>query len=342
MPKIDDVRRELENKRREQAQKEGELTQLRGRLRRLDAQVEMLRRTGLQEGKAGRTDAEKRLLEERKRAVDSINTLGVEISKTRGSIKDLDPSRAVTPSEVAIGLFPDSLPILLLPVRIETKFIRDEQSIPRQLLVRVYPDDIAIETHEPLLTPEEFEAGAQYFRDIWPALPDPVPNNWKQVFRGAWRRLVDAFGPERGAWILRTVEDERFVLNVKSAIDEPRRTLTDTTPLFEVTFDPAFQKDLNKKTVPASWTSEFANAGFPLSGTEQVNDVQAGSEWQIYDPESQRIYRVAHRAGQLAVSVLDEPRFKIESANRVNTTLKNMERTVAWTVAHTTSDLVIQ
>lgn len=313
MPEIDDVRRELENKRREQAQKEGDLTQLRGRLRQLDAQVEMLRRTGLQEGQPGRTDSERRLLEESKRVTDGINTLREDIRKTRSSIKDLDPGRATTPSEVAIGLFSDSLPILLFPVRIETKFIRDEQSIPRQLWVRVYPDDIAIETHEPLLTPEEFEAGAQYFRDIWPALPDPVPNDWRQIFRGAWRRLVEAFGPERGAWILRVIEDENFVLNVKSVIDEPRRTLTDTTPLFEVTFDPALQTDLNNKTVPASWTSEFADVGFPLSGTEQVSEVQAGSEWQIHDPESQRIYRVAHRASQLGVSIVDEPRFKVES-----------------------------
>src|SRR5712691_5219282 len=48
-------------------------------------------------------------------------------------------------------------PMLLLPVRIETRFM-DTQEQP-QLWVRIYPDHFAIDTHEPGLSPDEQAAG---------------------------------------------------------------------------------------------------------------------------------------------------------------------------------------
>lgn len=85
------------------------------------------------------------------------------------------------PSLQTGGLSP--FPIALLPVRIETRF-RQAQT---ELWVRIYPDDIAVDTFEPELTADERRAGTA-FKTAGADL-------------AAWRTLVRTFGPERAAWI---------------------------------------------------------------------------------------------------------------------------------------------
>ena len=60
-----------------------------------------------------------------------------------------------------IGTSPGTVPILLLPVRIETRYV------PRtgggmNLRVRVYPDELHIDTHEPALMAAERAAGQAF------------------------------------------------------------------------------------------------------------------------------------------------------------------------------------
>ena len=56
----------------------------------------------------------------------------------------------------------DGLPCLLFPVRMETRFMGAGAN--RELWVRVYPDDIAVHTHEKELTRDEADAGVEYWR----------------------------------------------------------------------------------------------------------------------------------------------------------------------------------
>jgi chromosome segregation ATPase len=61
----------------------------------------------------------------------------------------------------------DSIPFLLLPVRIETRFMTTLER--PELWLRIYPDDIAIHTHEKVLTNQEITEGEKYWRFLFAA-----------------------------------------------------------------------------------------------------------------------------------------------------------------------------
>ncbi len=86
----------------------------------------------------------------------------------------------------------DDIPILLLPLRIETKF--KEVAGKNELWIRVFPDEIAIHTHEEILTEREIEFGIAYWKVLW-ATED------EDERKEAWSMLVNAFGPNRSAWL---------------------------------------------------------------------------------------------------------------------------------------------
>ena len=142
-----------------------------------------------------------------------------------------------------VGLLDDKVPVFLMPLRVETRFMTVKhitrlapdraayvpspgiqivggepmrilpdarvedifnfhRVLPviedaKELWVRVYPDDIAIHTHERPLTELEVEAGKTFWTAIWYAGPDEA------LRIGAWRGLVSGRGSERAAWVLR-------------------------------------------------------------------------------------------------------------------------------------------
>lgn len=57
----------------------------------------------------------------------------------------------------------DDVPIALFPVRLETRYDAAEND----LLVRVYPDQIHLDGHEPELTVAEIEAAKEFWRTVW-------------------------------------------------------------------------------------------------------------------------------------------------------------------------------
>ena len=62
----------------------------------------------------------------------------------------------------------DDFPVLLGPVRVETRFTATE------LLVRVFPDDWAVDAFEPRPTAAEVAALDAYWTALWRAGGDPV------------------------------------------------------------------------------------------------------------------------------------------------------------------------
>ena len=99
-------------------------------------------------------------------------------------------------------LLDGSLPIALLPVRIETRFM-NVKGRPRrgtELWVRVYPDVVHVDTHEPGLTDSERDWGRRYWQDTWLAADDADRG------RAAWSQLAARLGPRRAAWVAKVLE----------------------------------------------------------------------------------------------------------------------------------------
>lgn len=144
----------------------------------------------------------------------TLTTLGTQIGTKQAdlttSLNNMDTHLAsynpLDPWDSAvIGSFDDNTPILLMPVRIETRFekytdpndINDPEK--HELWVRIFPDDLAIETHEKLLTQEEKDDG-QKFWDIFSTSTDDVEK------KNAWNTLCVSQGMERAAYIAKYFE----------------------------------------------------------------------------------------------------------------------------------------
>ena len=82
-------------------------------------------------------------------------------------------------------------PVVMFPVRLETRFFGSE------LWVRVYPDTVHIDTHEPELTQDEMRWGRHFHEQLWRAANDEAQR------KAAWRQLAERFGDQRAGWVAR-------------------------------------------------------------------------------------------------------------------------------------------
>ncbi len=123
-------------------------------------------------------------------------------SRLNAAIRDLyreDPH----PKD-ALRHLDDRIPFLLFPVRLETIFVpvQDREGASHtELWVRVYPDDIAIHTHEKTLTEREVLAGELYWTELVTA--EHLRDERDIRRRSAWRHLVELFGGQRAVWVAR-------------------------------------------------------------------------------------------------------------------------------------------
>ncbi|GII97467.1 hypothetical protein [Sinosporangium siamense] len=85
-------------------------------------------------------------------------------------------------------------PVALLPVRLETRF-----AAGNTLRIRVYPDQIHVDDHEPRLTSAELEAGKRY----WTRLS---ADGSAEGVRSAWEALRADVGAHRATWVARLME----------------------------------------------------------------------------------------------------------------------------------------
>jgi hypothetical protein len=122
------------------------------------------------------------------------------------------------------GLFelvPAALPVLLLPVRLETRWKLSPSS--RELLIRIYPDEVHSDTFEPELTDEEQTWGGAFWQQTNAAAADDDR-------KAAWAQLVGRFGPARSAWIAHATDPASIVPPGKRAAAWTRAPRTRVLP----------------------------------------------------------------------------------------------------------------
>jgi hypothetical protein len=125
-------------------------------------------------------------------------------------------------------------PAVLFPVRLETRFF----TLPgasSELRVRVYPDTIHIDSHEPELTQEELKWGHHFWEQTWRASTD------KERAKSAWRQLADRFDPPRAGWVA-------LALKPLNPDARPKRPLSENAVLTPL---PQFPSPATK---PEAWT----------------------------------------------------------------------------------------
>jgi hypothetical protein len=100
------------------------------------------------------------------------------------------------PPELQVELCPGDQPLLLLPVRLETRFFAQTDG-SFELRVRIYPDKVHLDAHETELLPAERDWAQHYWTQVWRA------GGNAQREADAWRQLADRYGAERAAWLRR-------------------------------------------------------------------------------------------------------------------------------------------
>jgi len=159
-------------------------------------------------------------------------------------------------------LCPSDRPLALLHVRLETRFFTLADSTT-ELRVRVYPDKIHLDSHDPDLTADELAAGQAYWQLQWKAGDDPG-------LQQAWQALADRFGPARAAWIARQ-------LTPTNPSDRPGGT-----PRFPSLGPPATGQRVPKvRLLPDRWVATaFANGAVlaTATGRDIVADLAVGPD----------------------------------------------------------------
>ena len=95
-----------------------------------------------------------------------------------------------------VGTLPETgVPLALLPVQVQTRYVT--RAGKPQLLVRVYPDELHLDSHDPRLSAAEVKWGKKAWQLAWPAKRKP------DAERLAWTQLAERFGARRAEWIAR-------------------------------------------------------------------------------------------------------------------------------------------
>ena len=145
------------------------------------------------------------------------------------------------------------VPLVLLPVRLETKFDRNSGAADT-LRVRIYPDEVHADRHDPRLSSPERAAALEYWRATWRgdscAATDPNAAHTRR--RMAWDDLCRKVGPNRAAWVTaatRPPRDDRPTAPVKDAEPLPRDPVLAEVPRRE---DPWARPPI-ATALPAFW-----------------------------------------------------------------------------------------
>ncbi|MGZ9014780.1 MAG: hypothetical protein ACXW2L_21240, partial [Burkholderiales bacterium] len=163
-------------------------------------------------------------------------------------------------------------PLALFPVRLETRFFAQPDG-SSELRVRIYPDRIHIDSHEPDLTPAEEVWGKHYWTQVWRAGEDA------QAQANAWRQLADRYDAQRAAWIVRALRPTN--MDARPTAPVPQDVALSPEPAFpsvEVVKDgedAAWRHAPRARLLPDRWLAIVHSGGRPVIAVNGSNVKQS-------------------------------------------------------------------
>ena len=178
-------------------------------------------------------------------------------------------------------------PLMLLPVRLETRFTADGSA----LRVRIYPDDIHIDALDRGLADDEQAAGIAYWSAVWRASSEASAD--------AWRALLANVGRQRALWIARALRPTNFEQRANDAMPQfpevaPRAKRPAVARLLPDAFSATVVQGTKRNTatgraiLPEVMVGVFAADLTELSTVHGVK-VAAGTEWLADYAQAERI-----------------------------------------------------
>lgn len=245
MADLSDIRLELATATEKASGAERTLLVERDRVKRLERELRQLERR-FDERDAKRREQRERLRGSLERAraqaakLDAAKQTALEeVKGVRDRFEPMsDPRRVISELDARF-------PILLFPVRLETRFVAQGQpGPPTELLVRIYPDDCLVDSFEPDLSETEVENLRRYWCGIFRSGGDET------IERAAWRELCAAHGAGRAVYLV----GQYVPLTGSDAL--PARTRSDDVILV-IPVDAAVGSATEKAAIVAYWTNTW-------------------------------------------------------------------------------------
>ena len=176
----------------------------------------------------------------------------------RGQAKDMSTLNPTVPSmiianELEVVLSDKPMPLVLLPVRLETRFfpLADDQV---ELRVRIYPDKIHINSHESALTADEVTWGENFWEQMWQAGKDKSLRDEPRR-KAAWQQFAERFDPRRAAFVAKSLRPTNFETDCPKGPVTAGAVLT-KLPIFpdRTLKDRAWTRPPLADALPTSWT----------------------------------------------------------------------------------------
>jgi len=184
---------------------------------------------------------------------------------------------AGNPDIPPVTLCPSNVPLVLLPVRLETRFFVLQSGVT-ELRVRVYPDKIHLDSHQPELTTNERTWGVQYWQQDWSA-------GSNQTARAdAWRLIADRYGAHRAAWITRTLTPTNVAQ--RSATATPAFP---TLPAVGPNGEDAWRTAPQARLMPDRWTAVIHSGGqaaLQVTGRDVIRPLAVGPDPKLAAPDA--------------------------------------------------------
>jgi hypothetical protein len=192
------------------------------------------------------------------------------------------PNTAIPPQT----LCPSNVPLVLLPVRLETRFFTLAGNVT-ELQVRIYPDKIHVDTHQPELTTDERTWGTQYWQQDW------LVGNDTAARADAWRTLASRFGAARAAWIARVLQptniQQRPTTPVPSGTPPAFPPVFPTLPPVGVNGESAWRHAPQARLLPDRWVAVVHSAGqvvLSVTGKDIVRPLAVGPDPNAAPPDA--------------------------------------------------------